>query len=315
MKTICLLLISLILSASTLAQNKLFESLTKEFAENDGFSASQISNDMFDLYLKKRNIGEDSPVFDALKNLDNILVASQTGSFMNWGEEDKEEEKKTDAIEKMHHSILDYYDDNNYSLFKTRKQMGEDLKVFLKKDGKQIHALALVTKSPAKTTLVELQGQIDLTSVSQLNQALNLKGLENLYKINGESESFMHGMEGHFYFPHERIAEMEERQRAIGEHQKHLTEEQQKEIEEKARAMAEKQREWAEQYREMAEKYNRQPIFLNYPGDKNTIYYINDKKVEAGELKKLDSQQILTIDVKKSEDGKENTIIRITTKK
>ena len=70
----------------------------------------------------------------------------------------------------------------------------------------------------------------------------------------------------------------------------------------------------AEKYREMAEKYQRQPIFLNYPGDTSTVYYINGKKVKADEIKKLGKDEIKSIEVKKAEKEDEKTTIKIKTK-
>ncbi len=74
-------------------------------------------------------------------------------------------------------------------MFKTEKRMGEDVKVFLKKNQDKIKSLALITNSSASTNLVELNGDIDLSTVAELNNTLNLRGLENLYKINDRFDS------------------------------------------------------------------------------------------------------------------------------
>ena len=94
--------------------------------------------------------------------------------------------------------------------------MGEDVKVYLKKNQDKIESLALVTNSSVSTSLVELQGDIDLKTVSELNQALNLRGLENLYKIDNSSTSeygFFTGRRE--LFSEQRIEEMVARQHAM----------------------------------------------------------------------------------------------------
>ena len=72
------------------------------------------------------------------------------------------------------------------------------------------------------------------------------------------------------------------------EKRKELNDEQRLQFEKQAQIQKQKQLEMAEKYREMAEKYQRQPIFLSYPGDTNTVYYLDGKKVKADKIKKMD---------------------------
>lgn len=306
MKTILFIFTLCAFTLNGLAQQDLFGQLTEKYADRDGFSASRITSDMFDLYIRKRNIDEQSPVFDALKSLDNILVVSQTGVFRG-GVSTAGETKPDELTAEIHEVILDYYKKNNFSLFKTEKQMGEDVKVFLKKNQEKIELLALVTHSQAATNLIQLQGDIDLSNVSQLSQALNLHGLENLYKINNRGPiSFSVNSPG-LAFSAERLEEMAVRQLEFAEKQRQLSDEQRQKIEEKARNLAEK-------HRELAEKYNRYPILLNYPGDANTVYFLNGKKVDAAALKKIKPDDIESIEVTKPKKEDEETTIKIKTK-
>lgn len=313
MKTILFIFMLCTFTLNGLAQQGLFGELTEKYADRDGFSASQITADMFDLYIKKRNIDEQSPVFDALKSLDNILVVSQSGVFRR-GIATTVETKTDELASEIHQVILDYYKKNNFTLFKTEKQMGEDVKVFLKKNQEKIESLALITHSQAATNLVELQGDIDLSTVSQLSQALNLRGLENLYKINSQGTAAFYVGSQNSAWSQERIEEMVVRQREMAEKQRHLSEEQRQKIEEQARIMADRQRELAERHRELAEKYNRYPILLNYPGDTNTIYFLNGKKVDADALKKIKPDDIESIEVTKPKKEGDETTIKIKTK-
>lgn len=324
MKLIILLLLVVTMSLPALAQktSNLFDQLTDKYAEKEGFSASQISNEMFDVYLKKRNIDEESPVFDVLKKLDNILVISQSsltsGSYRSevYSSDNAVDlvGKEKDETKEIHKEILNYYKSNNFSLLKTEKRMGEDIKVYLKKDENKIESLALVTNSSVSTSLVELQGDIDLKTVSELNRALNLRGLENLYKIDN-SNSAMYGHSGYGRVPfEERIEEMVARQREMVERQRDLTDEQRIQFEKQAQLQALKQMEIAEKYREMAERYRREPIFLNSPGDTNTVYILDGKKVKAKKIKEINKRKIESIEVHKSDKENDKTTIRIKTK-
>jgi hypothetical protein len=265
---------------------------------------------MFDLYIKKKNLDETSPVFDALKKLDYITVISQSKFFT--GTVQPSAEKETNTDNPLYNSILEHYRKNGYTLFKTEKRLGEDIKVFLMKNQEKIVSLALITNSSSATNLVELQGDIDLKTVAELSKAMNLKGLENLYKLDNNN-SWIYGTPGVAVSP-ERIEEMVARQREYFERQRNLTEEQRAAIEDQVRASAEKQKLMAEKYREMAEKYGREPIFLNYPGDTNTVYYIDGNKVKAKDIKELDKEKIESIEIKKPEKKDDKTTIRIKTK-
>jgi hypothetical protein len=311
MKRLILLIITTIFVVPVFSQD-MFQQLTGKYADKDGFSATLITNDMFDLYLRKKNIEKDSPVYETLKKLDNILVASQS----------KYGEKAEVDVSGIHSEILDHYKKGNYTLFKTEKRMGEDVKVYLKKTNDKVSSLALVTASSSSVNLVEMNGDIDLASIGDLSKTLNIRGLENLYKINGALSYQVYGgtftapdfywkdFNSEDFFSQEKLKELQEK---IKE-QSTLTEEQQKLIQKKAEEMAKHQTELSEKYRQMAEQYGRQPIFLNSPGDSTTVYYIDGKKVKAAEVKKLDKDKIQTVEINKK-DGNDRNEIRITTKK
>ena len=321
MKKLILIIVLLGTIVSVKAQDSqaFFDQMTQKYAESDGFSASMLTRDMFDLYLKKKDLDESSEVAAALKNLDNILVLSQSGySFPFIAGPEKEIDKdayqaKLDnqkaKRETMHKEILDHYKQKNYSLFKTEKRMGEDIKVYLKKNNGKISSLALITHSNASTNVVELDGDIDLSTVASLNKAMNLKGLENLYKLDNKSPYGAYVP----YMDEQRVEQMAARAKEMAERQAVLSKEQLERIEEQAEMQAQRQMEMADRYREMAEKYGRQPIFLNYPGD-STIYYLNGKKVTIDEIKDLDKESIKSVQVTNSDKKGEKTEVRISTK-
>jgi hypothetical protein len=310
MKTMILILMVCLLPFAGAGQSGLFEELTRKYSDRDGFSASRITSDMFDLYVKKRNIDEKSPVFDALKSLDNILVVTQS----NWKSPVAAGDANKSTDDEMHQLFLQHYSKNNFTLLKTEKQMGEDVKVYLKKNQDKIESVALVTKSPVMTQLIELQGNIDLKNVSQLSQALNLRGLENLYKISGSGPRAVFVAPPDPHFSEERIQEMSRQMREMAEKQHFMTDEQRRQLEEQTKHMVEKQRIMGERYREMAEKYQRNPIFLSEPGDTSTVYYINGKKVKSDEIRKISQDNIQSIEITKKNDKTDKTTIRIKTK-
>jgi hypothetical protein len=306
-----IILFAILLFAATAFPQDMFMQLTNKYADKDGFSATQVTKDMFDLYIRKKNIEKDSPVYQTLKKLDNIIVVSNT----NLGEKEKMD------FTEFHKEILGHYIKESYTLFKTEKRMGEDVKVFLKKDNDKVKSLALVTASSSSVNLIEINGDIDLASLGDLSKTLNIHGLENLYKINGASSIQVYG--GTFtapdiywkdfsintIFTEDKLKQLQE----MFKEQSTFTEEQQKQLQKKTEEMAKHQAEISEKYRQMSDQYGRQPIFLSQPGDTNVVYYIDGKKVKADEVKKLGNDEIKTVEVnKKSGKGKDE--IRFTTK-
>ena len=243
-----------------------------------------ITKDMFDLYLKKKNIENESTVYGAIKNLDNIMIVSQSnlntvGFFGENGNVGVKTTNQEEIRNELLETILNYYKTGDYNLFKTEKRMGEDVKVYIKKNQEKVTSLALITSSSASTNLIEIQGDINLAAVAGLGSAFNLRGIENLNKINGSGSSISANTSTGFMLTEERIMEMTEKQRDLAERRQKILNEEIAKFEQ-ARLSSEKQLEIAERTRELAESYRRQPIFLNYPGD-STIFYLNGKIVDA----------------------------------
>ena len=318
---ILVLFIGVTMTAQTQDSQAFFGQLTEKYSDKDGFSANMLTSDMFDLYLKKKKLEENSEAATALKNLDRILVVSQSGYAgpvivdKKFDEEEYQKQKEANKKERdgMYNDIVNHYKTGGYVLLKTEKRMGEDVKVYLKKNNEKVNSLVLITNSTAATNLVELDGDIDLANVASLNTALNLRGLENLYKIDNKSSYQYIGADAAQYFDQERLQVLEERARAMAERQAVLSEDQIKRFQEQAERQAQRQVEAAERYREMAERYRVQPIFLNYPGD-STDYFLNGEKATIEEIKELDKDDIKSIEVNKPTKDEDRTVVRIKTK-
>ena len=313
MKTI-VLSICILISALNLHAQDLFGSLTGKYANQEGFSATHLTNDLFDLYLKKKQVEPGSAVYETLRKLNRITVISQNsfGSPENQG-------KMKETLSAVQDEIVNYYKDPAFSLLKTENRMGEVIKVYLKKSGEKVSTLSMISSSPTRLTMVELAGDIDLSKVSDISGALNVRGLENLNKINGTSNTFVfQGMDmlnqledQHIFWEMnpenmENLSNMNIEMRIKN-----------RELADKQREMAEKHREMAEKQREMAIRYGRQPIFLSTPGDTNVVYFINDKKVDSEMIKSMNPEDIESVSVIKAEQGKKNkkSEIRIITRK
>ena len=339
---IIVLIVTLCLPAVAQQTQAFFETLTDKYSEKDGFSASLLTNDMFDLYMKKKELEKSEELKAVFDKLDHILVVSQGKQFKQtqlqretdfFNGKKQQRESNTDRLKReedffngvkstemnsedeMYKQILHHYKTEGFTLFKTEKRMGEDLKVYLKKEQGTIANLAVITNSPAYLNLVELQGEIDLKNIASLNRVMSLKGLGNLSKIHTAPYSFNNGFYPHFTdMESEILKHQEEIERFQNEvwKNRNLKEEQILKFKEEAEEHARERRELMARSREMALKYGRKPIFLSTPGDTNTVYYVNGELVKSEEIiSKLDQDKIRQVTVTEKDD---ETVIKIKTK-
>lgn len=297
MKQLGIFLMAMLLAFTAEAQT-IFEELVDQYVDVEGFSAVQITNDMFDLYLKQKNIDSDDPVYEVLDDLDNMMVISQT--FTGDNDQVKEEMKTM---------IRDYYRENDYTLFKTEKNASSDLKIYIDKTDESITSMGLLSSNSFSVNLIEMNGNIDLSKIASLNKALNIRGLEQLQVFDNKKSP------SNFYFNYEfELPDMstyelsEERRREIQEHVQQAQEEMRKHQEE----MKIHQREMNLKQRELFEKYNKFPVIISGPDGEDAEYYVNGRKVDKDEIKELDPESIRSIEIdKKDESKKQKAQIKI----
>ncbi|MDX9882786.1 MAG: DUF4252 domain-containing protein [Prolixibacteraceae bacterium] len=299
MKKLILILFATILVLSATGQ-ELFKTLVDKYSNRDGFSAVQLSKDMFDLYLKKKNIDEKDPVFNVVGKLENILVITQM-----------KEPGKEDGLKNIQAEVIDYYTKKGLTLFKTEKKTGNDLKIYIEKGKDGISSLGLVNLSDLSLTLIEINGLIDLSGIAGLNKAFNIRGLETLRQIDDSGNYFVAPGFTAFPVPDIRVELSEERRREIEESVKKA----QEEMKLHQKQIQIRQKEMSEQQKVMFDKYKRFPIFLGGASE-STEYFINGKKVEKEDFRNLDPDKIEKIEVvNDKKDDKKTSVIKITTKK
>ncbi len=299
MKKWILLVLALMFLRPAFGQ-ELFDVLVEKYSNREGFSAVQLSKDMFELYLKKKNIKENDPVYKVIDNLDNILVITQLRDA------GKENELKT-----VQEEILAVYKKEGMTLFKTEKKSGTDLKIYVEKDDEGVSRLGLVNLSDLSLTLIEINGIIDLANIASLGQAFNIRGLENLRKIDDSGNFFYTTDFSAFTIPDIRFELSDERRKEI----ESSVERAQAELKARQFEMQAKQKEQIDQQKAMYDKYKRFPILLT-EGNEDVEYYINGKKVEKKEVKDLVPDKIEKIEVvKEKKNDKSMKMLKITTKK
>ena len=289
MKKIVIYLIAMILVVPAGAQT-LFDELVNKYVDVEGFSAVQLTNDMFELYLKKKNIDADDPVYDVLNDLDNMMVITQIYS--------DDEESSGDEIKQ---EIRNYYQDNGYTLFKTEKNANSDLKIYIEKSDDGIESMGLLSSNSFSLNLIEMNGKIDLSKVASLSRALNIRGLEQLrvFDNNTSPDNFYFNYE--YAFPYSNSLKLSDETRAKIEEQVQRARE---EMKKNQGEMMLRQKELTEKQKELYEKYQRFPIMISGSDSKDAEYFVDGEKVTIDEIREIDPQNVESIQVNKKDNDK-----------
>ena len=289
MKKIVIYLIAMILVVPAGAQT-LFDELVNKYVDVEGFSAVQLTNDMFELYLKKKNIDADDPVYDVLNDLDNMMVITQIYS--------DDEESSGDEIKQ---EIRNYYQDNGYTLFKTEKNANSDLKIYIEKSDDGIESMGLLSSNSFSLNLIEMNGKIDLSKVASLSRALNIRGLEQLrvFDNNASPDNFYFNYE--YAFPYSNSLKLSDETRAKIEEQVQRARE---EMKKNQGEMMLRQKELTEKQKELYEKYQRFPIMISGSDSKDAEYFVDGEKVTIDEIREIDPQNVESIQVNKKDNDK-----------
>lgn len=301
MKRIFIYLIAMLLVFPASAQS-IFDELVKKYVDRDGFSAVQLTGDMFELYLRKKDIKPDDPVYSVLNDLEDMTVITQTSV-------DDSDGVKNDMVSE----IREYYQNNGYSLFKTEKTATRDLKIYLKKDDDEIQSMGLLTSNSFSVNLIEMNGNIDLSKVATLNKALNIRGLEQLSVFDNQSSPDNFFFNYQYQSPDYRNFKLSEEQRAKIKEESLKA---QQEMKARQKELMLQQKEMSERQKELFEKYQRFPLMISGPNAEDAEYYIDDKKVTLDEIREIAPDNVESIKViKKDNDKKTPSEIRITLKK
>lgn len=168
----CLFLVG---SLALQAQNSAVNTLFKQYAEDDKFTAVYISEHMFSLLgdIKVEDT-EDQAIMELLSGMKELhVLTTEEGDGLALYEE---------ASKKINTS--------SYKNLMTVRDGDENVRIFIKESGKKkiIDELLLLVGSQDEFVLVSLIGNIDLDKISKLSGNLDIKGLDQLKQLEEKGE-------------------------------------------------------------------------------------------------------------------------------
>ncbi len=176
MKTQLIKLISIVLvllPTVVIAQSD-FDKLYEKYAGTDGVTSINISPEMFgflssmDMSDSSKDAKETQNVLQQLQGLKMLVYENTEGkSISNF----YKELKKTMSLEA-------------YSELMTVNDSDSDIKFLIKKAGKdKISELLMIVKSTDEVLIMSMVGDLDMNTISEIGNSLDMKGMENLDKI------------------------------------------------------------------------------------------------------------------------------------
>ncbi len=164
------------LSATAFAQSPTDE-LFEKYGSKDGFTTVHVTKELFSLFADIADESDDKDAQDfqnVVKGLDYIRILMYDDT-----------ENNNPAMFREFKSELNDVKLKDFTELMTVKEDNEMVKFMIRKNGKNIRELLLLINQPDEAGFISITGNIDLKSIAKLSKSMNIKGLNELQKLNG----------------------------------------------------------------------------------------------------------------------------------
>jgi hypothetical protein len=169
MKTISLIIASLIFSLNSFSQNSPVDKLFEKYANKDGFTTVNISKYMFGLFAKKNTDPRDD-FGKVINGLESIRILTVEDSVLN-------------STINFYKEIIKELPLDQYKELMSVKEKDQDLKMLInEKHGRITEFLMIV--GGKDNVLIYITGNINLASLAEISKNMNIQGLDKLDNIN-----------------------------------------------------------------------------------------------------------------------------------
>jgi len=166
MKKITLILASLIISISMMAQESLINKYFEKYSDNNTFTKVTINQKMFSLFANfEGGTEEETEFMMAISKLEGLKILA------------------ADSIENsanMFKSVAIDMDKNGYEELMSVTDADENVKFSIKEKGGVVTELIMLVGGNEEFVLMSLYGEINLRDVSKIASGMNMNGMQNL---------------------------------------------------------------------------------------------------------------------------------------
>lgn len=152
-----------------------FDKLYEKYAGKDGVTSINISPEMFqflggiDMSDSSEDAKDAQNVMEQLSGLKMLVYETPDGKTLN----DFYKEVKKALPFKNYAELMSINDEDS------------DIKFLVKKQGKdRISEMLMIVKSDDEVLVMSMLGDLDMNAISEIGKSLDMKGMDNLDKIN-----------------------------------------------------------------------------------------------------------------------------------
>jgi len=169
-----IVIIALLLPGTIFAQSD-FNELYEKYAGQDGFTSINISPEMFS-FLSSIDMNDSS---SDSKQAQNVMQQLEGLKMLVY------EKPEGNAGIEFYKEVKNKLPLHEYTELMTVKDSESDIKFLIKKSGKnRISELLMIVISDDEVLVMSMTGDIDMNTISDISNSLDMKGMENLEKIN-----------------------------------------------------------------------------------------------------------------------------------
>lgn len=173
MKKLVVLVVMMIAASGAFAQDAITKFFNK-YQNDETFSVVNISSRMFGLFTKmEAETAEDKEVLDAISKIKGLRILG------------KEDARNARELYKEAFTLIPTAE---YEELMSVRDEDKDMKFMIKESGGKISELLMVMGGNDDFMVLSLFGEIDLKQVSRIGRRLDVKGLENLEKMDKKDD-------------------------------------------------------------------------------------------------------------------------------
>jgi hypothetical protein len=151
------------------AQDAISKFFTK-YQDDESFTQVSVSGKMFSLFTNmEADTPEDKEVLEAISKLKGLRILGK---------------QNTSDARTLYKEAFALIPINEFEELMSVRDKDKDMKFYIKEKGGKISELLMVMGGTSDFMVLSLFGEIDLKQVSRLGKKMDVKGLENLEKIN-----------------------------------------------------------------------------------------------------------------------------------
>lgn len=179
MKTqlIKILTITLVILPTILFSQSDFDKLYKKYAGQEGITSINISPEMFK-FLGSIDMSDSS---EDAKDAQNVMEQLSGLKMLVYETPDSK------TLESFYKEIKKALPFENYAELMSVVDSESDIKFLVKKKGNdRISEMLMIVKSEDEVLVMSMLGDLDMNAISEIGKSLDMKGMENLDKIDDQ---------------------------------------------------------------------------------------------------------------------------------